>query len=45
MIILVEDDPDQLLSLKLALELAGYKVREAPNGREALRLQRAQPAR
>jgi DNA-binding response OmpR family regulator len=39
-IILVEDDPDQRLALRMALEVAGYKVREASNGREALGLQR-----
>jgi CheY-like chemotaxis protein len=35
-ILLVEDDADQRLALKLALEVAGYSVREAANGREAL---------
>jgi DNA-binding response OmpR family regulator len=40
MIILVEDDSDQRLGLKMALEIAGYTVREASNGREALILQR-----
>jgi DNA-binding response OmpR family regulator len=44
MIILVEDDPDQRLSLRLALELSGYSVREAANGREALSLQREHAA-
>lgn len=38
MIILVEDDGDQRQALKLALELAGYTVREASNGRVALAL-------
>lgn len=41
MIVLVEDDPDQRLALRLALEQAGYAVREAANGREALALQRS----
>ena len=36
MIILVEDDADQRLALKLALEVAGYAVRPAANGRDAL---------
>jgi CheY-like chemotaxis protein len=40
MIILVDDDPDQRLVLRLALEQAGYTVREAANGSEALVLQR-----
>jgi CheY-like chemotaxis protein len=44
MIILVEDDADQRLALKMALELAGYPVREAAHGVEALRLQREQAA-
>lgn len=39
MIILVEDDKDQRLALRLALEQAGYSVREAENGREALTLE------
>jgi CheY-like chemotaxis protein len=40
MIVLVEDDADQRLALKLALELAGYSVREAAHAGEALALQR-----
>jgi DNA-binding response OmpR family regulator len=44
-IVLVEDDADQRVALKLALELAGYSVREAANGREALALQRERPSR
>jgi CheY-like chemotaxis protein len=40
MIIVVDDDADQRLALKLALELAGYRARMAANGVEALRLQR-----
>jgi two-component system, response regulator, stage 0 sporulation protein F len=39
-IILCEDDNDQRLALRLALEQAKYSVREASNGREALALQR-----
>ena len=44
MIILVDDDRDQRLALKMALELAGYVVREAAHGGEALALQREHPA-
>ena len=44
MIILVEDDADQRLALKMALELAGYPVREATHGGEALALQREREA-
>ena len=40
MIVLVEDDADQRVALKLALELAGYSVREASHAGEALALQR-----
>lgn len=39
MIILAEDDPDQRLALSLALKAAGYRVREARSGQEALALQ------
>jgi CheY-like chemotaxis protein len=45
MIILAEDDADQRAALKLALESAGYTLREAANGREALRLARERPCR
>ena len=45
MIIVVDDDADQRLALKLALELAGYAVREAAHGAQALALQRETPAR
>lgn len=44
MIILVEDNADQRLALRLALEQAHYPVREAANGGEALALQRARPS-
>jgi CheY-like chemotaxis protein len=44
MIVLVEDDADQRLALKLALQVAGYPLRDAANGREALALQRERPA-
>ena len=40
MIVVVDDDADQRLTLKLALELAGYGVRDAANGAQALALQR-----
>ena len=44
MIILVEDDADQRLALGLALKAAGYSLREAANGHEALDLQHERPA-
>lgn len=44
MIILVDDNADQRLVLRLALEQQGYSVREAANGREGLSLQRARPS-
>src|SRR5205085_6113650 len=40
MIVIVDDDADQRLALKLALELAGYVVRAAANGAQAVALQR-----
>ena len=43
-LLVVDDDADMRLTLKLALELAGYAVDVAANGREALAVQRAQPA-
>ena len=43
-LLVVDDDADMRLTLKLALELAGYDVDEAANGREALEKQRSQPA-
>jgi CheY-like chemotaxis protein len=45
MIIVVDDDARQRSLLKQALELAGYPVREAQHGAEALRLQRERPSR
>jgi two-component system chemotaxis response regulator CheY len=45
MIILAEDDADERTALMLALERAGYPVRGARDGREALELQRRQRAR
>jgi CheY-like chemotaxis protein len=44
MIILVDDNADQRLALRLALEQDGYSVREAANGRDAIALQRVRPA-
>jgi CheY-like chemotaxis protein len=43
-IILADDDADQRLALKMALELAGYAVRDAAHGGKALALQRERPA-
>jgi CheY-like chemotaxis protein len=43
-ILVVDDDADMRLTLKLSLELAGYTVDVAANGREALEAQRRQPA-
>lgn len=43
-VLVADDDADMRLTLKLALELAGYAVDVAANGREALAVQRAQPA-
>lgn len=45
MIILAEDDADHRLSLRLALQLEGYSVRDAPSGQEAIALQRERPSR
>jgi CheY-like chemotaxis protein len=43
-ILVADDDADMRLTLKLALEIAGYAVDAAANAREALAVQRAQPA-
>jgi CheY-like chemotaxis protein len=43
-ILVVDDDADMRLTLKLALEIAGYSVDVAANAREALENQRKQPA-
>jgi CheY-like chemotaxis protein len=43
-VIIVDDDADMRLTLKLALELAGYRVEDAANGREAIERQRREPA-
>ena len=44
-VLIAEDNRDFALALQLALETAGYAVRVAENGRAALVLQRASPAR
>jgi CheY-like chemotaxis protein len=44
-ILLVDDNLDMRQMLKVALEIEGYVVMEAVNGREALELQRRQPSR
>jgi DNA-binding response OmpR family regulator len=44
MIILCEDNTDQRIALRLALEQASYAVREASNGHDALALQRQKAA-
>jgi CheY-like chemotaxis protein len=43
-ILVVDDDADMRLTLRMALELAGYAVEDAANGREAIERQRRQPA-
>ena len=43
-ILLVDDDADFRTMLKTALELAGYPVRSARNGKEAQSIQRSAPA-
>jgi CheY-like chemotaxis protein len=43
-VLVVDDDADMRLTLKLALELAGYGVDVAANGREALERQKTSPA-
>ena len=42
-VMVVDDEADMRLTLKLALELAGYEVESAANGAEALALQRNRP--
>ena len=42
-VLVVDDDPDMRLSLKLALDLAGYAASLAANGREAIELQKQHP--
>lgn len=42
--LIVDDDADMRLSLKLALEMAGYSIELAADGREALAIQKQRPA-
>lgn len=44
-ILVVDDNADMRLSMKLLLEHEGYEVELAANGREALEVQRARPSR
>ena len=43
-ILVVDDNPDLGLTLKMALELEGYKAELATTGTQALALQRQKPA-
>jgi CheY-like chemotaxis protein len=43
-VLVVDDDVDMLLTMKLLLEMEGYEVDLAANGREAIEAQRARPA-
>jgi len=43
-ILVVDDNPDLGLTLKMALELEGYKAELATTGTQALELQRQKPA-
>jgi CheY-like chemotaxis protein len=43
-LLIVDDDADMRLSLKLALEMAGYSIDLAADGREALAIQKQRPA-
>jgi CheY-like chemotaxis protein len=42
-LLVVDDDADMRLTLKLALEIAGYAVEVAANGREAVARQKESP--
>src|SRR5258708_3051569 len=44
-ILVVDDNEDMRLTMKALLEHEGYEVELAANGREALEVQRARPAR
>jgi CheY-like chemotaxis protein len=43
-ILIVDDNADMRLTTKLLLEMEGYEVELAANGREAIEVQRARPA-
>lgn len=43
-LLIVDDDADMRLSLKLALEMAGYTAEVAADGREAIAIQKQRPA-
>src|SRR5260221_3170829 len=43
-VLVVDDNADMRLSMRLILEQAGYKVEVAANGREALEVQKHHPA-
>jgi CheY-like chemotaxis protein len=43
-ILFVDDEADLRITIQSALEIAGYAVEVAANGREALEVQRARPA-
>jgi CheY-like chemotaxis protein len=43
-ILVVDDNPDLGLTLKMALELEGYSAQHASTGTQALELQRQKPA-
>lgn len=44
-ILVVDDNEDMRLTMKLLLEQEGYEVELAANGREAIEVQRARPSR
>src|SRR5260221_10061633 len=43
-VLVVDDNADMRLSMRLILEQAGYKVELAANGKEALEVQKVHPA-
>ena len=43
-VLVVDDNADMRLSMRLILEQAGYKVEVAANGREALEVQKLRPS-
>lgn len=42
-VLIIDDNPDQRATLRMCLQLHGYEVEEAPNGRVGLELQRCRP--